>query len=116
MPVSDTTSAPLRGRLRNLEAERFARRQRLFDELHALDLLELALRLRGLGGDGTKAVGEFLQRGDFLLLVFVGGVLLLVTLFLLPEKVGVVAGILDQFAFVDFEDGLDDFIHELAIV
>ena len=47
------------------------------DFFHALDLLELALRLRGLAGLGAETVGEFLQLRDFGLLVFVGGEMLL---------------------------------------
>ncbi len=69
---------PAARRRRNLEPERLARRERLLDEFEPLDLLELALRLRRLGGNGAEPVGERLQVGDFLLLVFVGGELLFV--------------------------------------
>ena len=76
---------PAARRLRNLKAERLARRQRLLDQLHPLDLLELAHRLRRLGRHGTEPRHELLERRDFLLLILVGGQLLLVTLLPLPE-------------------------------
>ena len=67
--------------------------ERRLDFFHALDLLELALRLGGLAGLGAEAVGEFLQRRDFLLLVFVGGELLLLARgFLLDVAVPVSRG------------------------
>ena len=72
-------------RLRDAEAEGLSRRLGALDFIHSLDLLELALRLRGLRGDGAEAVGKFLKRGDFLLLVFPGGKLLLVVGFALSE-------------------------------
>ena len=113
MPSSAMTRCAAARRLRNLEAERLARRDGLFDQLHALDLLELAHGLRGLRGDLAEAIVEFPQRGDFLLLVFVGGVLLLVALLLLPQEVGVVAGVGDELALGDLVHLLDDLIHEL---
>ena len=78
MPFERDRALPAARRLRDLETKRLARRQRLLDQLHALDLLELAHGLRSFGRDGAKAIGEFLQRLDFLLLIFVGGQLLLV--------------------------------------
>ena len=57
--------------LGDAEAEGFFGRLGALDFFHALDLLQLALGLGGLRGDGAEAVGEFLERGDFLLLVFV---------------------------------------------
>src|SRR5688572_23529547 len=60
---------PTPRRWRNLEAKRLARRQRLLDLFHALDLLELGHGLRGLRRHGTKAVGKFLERLDLLLLI-----------------------------------------------
>ena len=64
-------------RLRKLEVDFLVVVDGRLDFFHALDLLELALRLRRLAGLGAEAVGEFLQRCDFALLVFVGGELLL---------------------------------------
>ena len=106
MPSSADRALPAARRLRNLEAERLARRQRFLDQFHALDLLELALRLRRLGGNGAEAVAELPQRGDFLLLVFVGGELLFVVRLALLEEVGVVARVGDQLAARRFRSTL----------
>ena len=56
---------------------RFLAGERGLDFFHALDLLELALGLRGFAGLGAEAIGKFLERCDLALLVLVGGKLLL---------------------------------------
>ena len=48
-------------RLRKAEADLCFVVRRRFDFFHALDLLELALRLRRLGGLGAETVGELLH-------------------------------------------------------
>ena len=45
------------------------------DTLHALQRLDAALRLFGLGGLGLETVNEFLQMGDFFLLACKGRLL-----------------------------------------
>ncbi len=51
--------------------------------------------------DGTarKPIGEFLQPGDLLLLILVRGDLLLVALLPLPQVIGIIAGVGDEFCF-----------------
>jgi len=111
----DRTLAAAR-RLGNVKAERFARRDGFLDFVHPLDLLELAHRLRSLGGDLAKPLIELLQRADFLLLVVVGGELLLVGGLALAQKIRVVAGVGKEPHFVDLVDGLDDLVHELPVM
>ena len=89
---------------------------RLFDQFHALDLLELAHRLRRLRGHGAKPVVELAQVGDFLLLVLVGGGLLLVVHLPLLEEGGVIAGVGGQLLLCDLVDAFHDLIHELAVM
>ncbi len=112
---ADGALAAARGR-GDLEAEGLARRSRFFDEFKALNLFEFAHGLGGLGGDGAEAVGEFLEGGYFLLLVFVGGELAFVAFFAFAEEVGVVAGVVDEFFLGDFVNLRHEFVHELAIV
>ena len=102
--------------MRNHESERFAWGERFLDEFHALDLLELAHGLRGFGGDLTEAVVELAERGDFLLLVLVGGRLAFVGFVFEAEVVGVVAAPFVEFAVSDFVNFFDDFVHELAVM
>ena len=102
--------------LRDAETERFFRGLGALDFFHALDLLELALGLGGFGGDGAEAVGEFLERGDFLLLVFVGGGLDFVIALALVHRGGVVAGVVDEFFGGDFVNAVDEGVHEFEIV
>src|ERR1039458_1165925 len=83
----DGALSAARGR-RDLKTKRLARRERFLDLLHPFDLLELALRLRRLRRNGAEAVGKGLQVGDFLLLIFVGGELLVVTLLALAQEIG----------------------------
>ena len=112
---ADDALAAARG-LRNLEAERFAWGDGFFDEIHAFDLLEFAHGLTGFGGDLAEAIVEFAEVGDFLLLVFVGGVLLFVAFLFEAEEVGVISRIRDELSFIDFVDAADDFVHESAIM
>ena len=104
------------GRLRDLKPERFLWRRGFLNQLHALDLFELRHGLRCFGSDGAESVGELLEGVDFLLLVFVGGQLLLVTFFALAEVIGVVALVGDEFLLGDLVNLPHHFIHELAIV
>ena len=83
-------------RLRKAELDRLRLRSRRLDLLHPLDLLELALRLRGFAGLGAEAVGEFLQRRDLLLLVLVSGELLLFARRFLFDVVVVVAAVTER--------------------
>ena len=62
--------------LRKLDVHLLFRAFRGLYQFHALDLLELALRLGCLGGLGTEAVHETLQGRDLLLLIAVGRPLL----------------------------------------
>ena len=112
---ADDALATARG-LRDLEAERFAWGDGFFDEIHAFDLLEFAHGLAGLGGDLAEAIVEFAEVGDFLLLIFVGGVLLFVAFLFEAEEVSVIARIRDELSFIDFVDAADDFVHESAIM
>jgi hypothetical protein len=75
-----------------------------FDLLHAIDLLQLALRLRGLRVLGAEAVHELHQVRDLALLVFVGREQLFLGGFALDEVVVVVAAIPDEFALADLHD------------
>ena len=86
------------------------------DLVHALDLLELALGLRGLGVLGAEAVDELHQAGDFALLVFVGGQELLLVGLALFEVLVVAAAVTDQLALADFDDAADKLVEELAVV
>ena len=104
------------GRLWNLEAEGLARRHGFFDQFHPLDLLELAHRLRGLGGHLTESVVEFPQGGDLLLLVLVGGILSFVPRIPFLKEGCVVPGVGLKPALGDLINGLDDLVHELTIV
>ena len=102
--------------LGNLEAERLAGSLGFLDQLHPLDLLELAHSLGGLRGDLAEAVIELAQGGDLLLLVLVGGILPLVASITFLKKGGVVARVGMQASVGDLVDGLNDLVHELAVV
>jgi hypothetical protein len=99
-----------------IPSSEIARCQPLLDEFEPLNLLELALRLRRFRRNGAEAVGERLQVGDFLLLVFVGGQMLLVTLLALAEVVGIISGVGNQLLLGNFVNLRDDLVHELAIM
>ena len=57
--------------LRKTEVHGLLARDRRFDLLHPIDLLEFALRLRRLARFRSKTIGKKLERRDFLLLIFV---------------------------------------------
>ena len=83
------------------------------EALHALQCLDTALRLLGLGGLGLEAVDELLQMGDLFLLTRIGGLLqgdLLRPHFLEGSVVAAVAvelGVLDMHC--DLRDGVEEF-------
>ena len=56
------TRSPLRGGCGKAEMDRLLRRLGRLDFVHPLDLLELALGLRGLAGLGAEAIGESWRR------------------------------------------------------
>ena len=99
-----------------MKTKRLARRHRFLDQFQPLNLLQLALGLRRLGGNGPEPVGERLQIGDFLLLILVRRELLLVAFLPLAKKVGVIARVADELALRNFMHLRDDFIHELAVM
>ena len=107
-------TAPLR--LRNAESEWFARSFWTIDFFHALDLFELALRLSGFRGDGPKAVGEFLEGVDFLLLVFPRRILDIEIALPLDHGLRVVALVMNELLGRNFVDVIDESIHELTIM
>ena len=102
--------------LREIEADFFRLAGGGLDFFHALDLLELALGLRGFAGFRAEAVGEFLEAGDVALLVFVGGEELLLGGFALDEVVVVGATVAGELGLADFEDAIDELVQELAVV
>ena len=110
------TSMPAALRLRELEIELAVVALGRLDLVHALDLLELALGLGGLGVLGAEAVDELHQAADFALLVFVGGQLLLLVGLALFEILVVVAAVADQPALADLDDAADKLVQELAVV
>ena len=89
------------------ETEGFFWRFGALDFFHPLDLLQLALRLGCFGGNGAEAVGEFLQGGDFLLLVFVSSGLDLVIALPLLHGGGIVALVVDELRIRDFVNAVD---------
>ncbi len=93
MPSSVTALFVHRAWAGNLKTKWLAWRGRFLDQFQPLNLLELAHGLRGLGGNGAEAVGEFLERRDFLLLVFVGRHPVFVIGLALHQKLGIVAGV-----------------------
>ena len=94
----------------------FLRGERRFDLLHPVDLLELALRLRSLAGLGAEAVGEFLERGDFLLLVFVRGELLFLAGGAFEDVFVPVATVAIEPLVGDLDDGADERVEEFAVM
>ena len=87
-----------------------------FDLVHALDLLEFRLRLRGFAGLGAEPVGELLQPLDVALLVLVGRQMLFRLRRALDEIFVVVAAISQQPALTDVHDAADELVQELAVV
>src|SRR5207244_12429918 len=84
-------------RLREMEFYCFAAGGRRRDFFHAVDLLQLALRLRRFARLGPEAIGEELKRRDFFLLILVGRELLFFAGGLLFDVAVPVAAITDQF-------------------
>ena len=99
-----------------MELDRFSARDRRLDFFHAVDLLQLALRLRRFARLGSKPIGKQLERRDFFLLIFVSRkVLLFARGFLLDVLVPVTA-ITDEFRVGDLDDASDKLIQKFAIV
>ena len=112
--LDDLDSAALR--LGELEVQLAVVTFGRLDLVHPLDLLELALGLRGLGVLGAEAVDEFHQAADLALLVFVGGQLLLLVGLALEQILVIAAAVTDQPALADLDDAADKLVQELAIV
>src|SRR3984893_2865523 len=94
-------------RLRKMELDRFPARGRSGDFFHAVDLLQLALRLRSFARLGPKAIGEQLQRRDFFLLIFVSRELLLFARGFLVDVTVPVTAITNEFRMRDLDDAAD---------
>ncbi len=102
-------------RLRKLERElRIPVRRR--DQLHLLQLLDAALRLRRLGGLGLETVDEALQVRDLPLLLLVGGRLQRQTLCALLLELRIVAGVERHGLAVHVQRVRRDRVEELAVV
>jgi hypothetical protein len=102
--------------LRKLDVDFFVRGLRCVENIHALDLLQLALRLGRLARLRAEAGGKIAQLLDFSLLIFVGGeMLLLARLALLDVGIVVAAVAMDLFV-ADLENIIDERIQECAIV
>src|ERR1700730_5208916 len=99
-----------------MELDRSAARGWRGDFLHAIDLLQLALRLRCFARLGAKAIGEQLKRRDFFLLIFVSGELLFFARGFLFDVVVPVAAITNEFRVRDLDDAAYKLIQEFAIV
>src|SRR5450432_1154568 len=102
--------------LRKAELDRLCLRGWRGDFFHAIDLLQLALRLRRLGRLGAKAIRESLERRDFLLLVFVSGKLLIFTRGLLLHVAVPIPPVTQQLRLRDFHDAADELIQEFPVV
>src|SRR5262249_27776731 len=72
--------------------------------LHAVDLLELALGLGGLGVLGAESVHEFHEPGDLALLMLERGKELLLVGFALLDVFVVVAAEADEFTLANFDN------------
>src|ERR1043166_293009 len=103
-------------RLRKGEADFAVLTARRFNFFHALDLLELALRLCGLGVLGAKAIHELHHVRDLALLVFVGRQELFLLRLALDEVVVVVAAVTYELALSYFHDSAYYLLHTLAVV
>jgi len=100
------------------EAEPHARiriRRRL-DEVHALDLLQFALRLRRLARLCTEAVHKILQPLDLALLVRVGRRVLHVARGLLGEVGVEIPAVAVQLAACDLHDVAHELVQKVAVV
>ena len=103
-------------RLRKMELDRLSARDRSRDLFHAIDLFQLALRLRCFAGLGAKSIGKQLQRRDFFLLIFVSGELLFFARRFLLDITVPIAPITHQFRVRDLDDAADKLIQKFAIV
>ena len=112
--LDDSQSAALR--LGKLKVDLPLIIRRRFDFLHALNLLELALGLGGLGVLGPETVHKFHQPPDFALLMFVCRQELLFVRFALRQVIIITAAVTDKPALADFDDAADQFIEKLAVV
>ena len=86
------------------------------DQLHALERLDPALRLLGLGGLGAKAVDEGVQVRDLPLLLDIGSLLQRELLCALPFELCVIAAVGRELARVDVNNDVHDAVEEVAIV
>src|SRR5436309_8005922 len=103
-------------RLWEMELDPFAARDRRRNFFHAIDLFQLALRLRCFAGFGAKSIGKQLERCDFLLLILVRGEMLFFARSFLLDKTIPVAPITDEFRVRDLDDAADELIQKFAIV
>ena len=99
-----------------MEPHRLLARDRRFDLLHPIDLLQLALRLRSFARLGPKAIGEQLERCDLFLLVFVSGELLLFARRFLFDVAVPIPAITMELLVRDLDDRTDQLIQKLAVV
>ncbi len=102
--------------LRKSEVNFFRVVFRRLNLLHALDLLELALRLGRLGGLCAKAIGKLLQPRNFALLVLIGREQLHFLGFALHQIFVIIAAVTDQSVLANFHDAADELIEEFTIV
>src|ERR1043166_182013 len=86
------------------------------DFVHALDLLELALRARCHRVLGAEAIDEFHEAANLALLTFIGGDELLLGGFALQKVIVVIAAITNEFALANLDDAADELIEEFAVV
>jgi hypothetical protein len=86
------------------------------DALHALQGLDAALGLAGLGGLGAEALDEALDAADFLLLADEGGLALAQAFGAQGLEGAVVAGVKIQMALLDMGNLADDGVQEVAVV
>ena len=83
---------------------------------HALDLLQLALRLGGFARLGAEAIGKFLELLNLGLLIFVSGELDLLPLRFLLHVGIVVAAVAMHLRVANLKDIVDQLVQERAIV
>ena len=99
-----------------MELDRLSARDRGVDFLHAIDLLQFALRLRSFARLGAKSIGKQLQGRDLSLLIFVGGELLHFARCFLLDVTVPIAPIPNESAMRDLDDRTDELIQKFAIV
>ena len=83
---------------------------------HALQRLDAALRLFGLGGLGFEAVDEFLQMRDFFLLARISRLLQQYLLGALLFKRAVIAPVANKLGLLDVDGDLGDGVEKFPIV